>query len=57
MELVFTMSVVEFENVQNVQSVKSLMENYDVAPMQNEISLMGFYMTERKTHSSRSVGG
>lgn len=43
MELVFTMSVVEFENVQNVQSVKSLMENYDVAPMQNEISLMGFY--------------
>lgn len=43
MNLVFTMTVSEFENVQKMQSVNALLKKYDAVPMPNDISLMGFY--------------
>ena len=43
MNLIFTMSVSEFESVQNMKSINVLLKKYDAVPMTNDISLMGFY--------------
>lgn len=43
MNLVFTMTVSEFESVQNMKSVNALLKKYDAVPMTNDISQMGFY--------------
>lgn len=43
MNLIFTMSVSEFENAQKMQSVNVLLKKYNASPMPDDISLMGFY--------------
>lgn len=43
MKLIFTMSVIEFESVQNMKSVNALLKKYDASPMPDDINQMGFY--------------